>query len=84
MPKSRSPGTPRLTGTKVQFARANALLAYKSSSLPDIGGSVQQMIALQEEIKLHIEFCKEYGLQVEDIEREPEDQGTMLVLVHFE
>ncbi|KAH9872003.1 hypothetical protein J1614_006263 [Plenodomus biglobosus] len=60
----------------VQFARATALSAYKSSSLADIGQSVQQVVTLQEEIKLHIEFCREYGLSEDDIIREEEDQAT--------
>ena len=50
--------------------------AYKSSSLADIGRSVQQVVTLQEEIKLHIEFCREYGLEEEDIVRQEEDQAT--------
>lgn len=33
-------------------------------------------MTLQEEIKLHINFCKEYGLEEEDIQREEEDQAT--------
>lgn len=37
---------------------------------------MQQVVTLQEEIKLHIDFCKEYGLEVADIEREEEDQAT--------
>lgn len=61
---------------QIQFARANALSAYKSSSLVDIGRSVQQVVTLQEEIKLHIEFCKEYKLEEEDIIQEEEDQAT--------
>ncbi|KAL1607202.1 ATP-dependent RNA helicase dbp2 [Nothophoma quercina] len=60
----------------VQFARATALGAYKSSSLVDIGRSVQQVVTLQEEIKLHIDFCKEQGLSVRDIESQEEDQAT--------
>jgi len=60
----------------VQFARATALGAYKSSSLTDIGRSVQQVVTLQEEIKLHIDFCKEQGLSVKDIESQEEDQAT--------
>jgi thiaminase len=60
----------------VQFARANALSAYKSSSLKDIGRSVQQVVTLQEEIKLHVEFCKEFGLEEGDIVGEEEDQAT--------
>lgn len=65
-----------LTDFQVQFARATALGAYKSSSLTDIGRSVQQVVTLQEEIKLHIDFCKEQGLSVKDIESQEEDQAT--------
>jgi thiaminase len=61
----------------VQFARATALSAYKSSSLKDIGRSVQQVVTLQEEIKLHIDFCKEYGLEEADIVAQEEDQGNL-------
>jgi thiaminase len=60
----------------VQFARATALSAYKSNSLKDIGRSVQQVVTLQEEIKLHIEFSKEYGLEEADIIAQEEDQGS--------
>jgi thiaminase len=60
----------------VQFARATALSAYKSSTLKDIGRSVQQVVTLQEEIKLHIDFCKEYGLEEADIIAQEEDQGS--------
>lgn len=62
----------------VQFARANALSAYKSSSLKDIGRSVQQVVTLQEEIQLHIDFCKEYGLEEADIIGQEEDQGMLI------
>jgi hypothetical protein len=61
----------------VQFSRATALSAYKSSSLKDIGRSVQQVVTLQEEIKLHIAFCKEYGLEEADIVAQEEDQGSI-------
>ncbi|KAL7780070.1 hypothetical protein CFE70_010091 [Pyrenophora teres f. teres 0-1] len=60
----------------VQFSRATALSAYKSSNLQDIGMSVQQVVTLQEEIKLHINFCKEYGLSETDIINTEEDQAT--------
>lgn len=59
----------------VQFARATALSAYKSSSLKDIGRSIQQVVTLQKEIQLHIDFCKEYGLKEADITEQEEDQG---------
>ncbi|KAL5118041.1 trifunctional hydroxymethylpyrimidine kinase/phosphomethylpyrimidine kinase/thiaminase [Pleosporales sp. CAS-2024a] len=60
----------------VQFARATALSAYKSSSLKDIGRSVQQVVTLQKEIQLHIDFCKEYGLEEADITDQEEDRAT--------
>ncbi|KAH7088350.1 Phosphomethylpyrimidine kinase-domain-containing protein [Paraphoma chrysanthemicola] len=60
----------------VQFARANALSAYKSSTLKDIGRSVQQVVTLQEEIQLHIKFCQKYGLEEADIVNQEEDQAT--------
>lgn len=60
----------------MQFARATALSAYKSSNLSDIGRSVQQVVTLQEEIQLHIEFCKEYGLSEANIINQEEDQAT--------
>lgn len=37
---------------------------------------MKQVVTLQEEIQLHIDFCKEYGLSVQDIEDEEEDQAT--------
>lgn len=43
--------------------------------MADIGRSAKQVLHIQEEIKLHIEFCKDYGLSIEDIENEEEDQG---------
>jgi thiaminase len=37
---------------------------------------VQQVVTLQEEIQLHIDFCKGYGLSEADIINEEEDQAT--------
>ncbi|KAJ4304996.1 ATP-dependent RNA helicase dbp2 [Kalmusia sp. IMI 367209] len=59
----------------IHFARANALASYKSKSMTDIGRSAQQVLHLQEEIKLHIDFCKDYGLTPEDLEQQEEDQA---------
>ncbi|KAH7139027.1 Phosphomethylpyrimidine kinase-domain-containing protein [Dendryphion nanum] len=59
----------------IHFSRANALASYKSKSMADIGRSAQQVLHLQEEIKLHIEFCKDYDLSVEDIEAQEEEQA---------
>ncbi|ORY10411.1 Phosphomethylpyrimidine kinase-domain-containing protein [Clohesyomyces aquaticus] len=59
----------------IHFARANALASYKSKNMADTGRCAQQVLHLQEEIKLHVEFCKDYGLTVEDIENQEESQG---------
>lgn len=37
---------------------------------------MQQIVTLQEEIKLHIDFCKDQGLSVKEIESQEEDQAT--------
>ena len=37
---------------------------------------MQQVVTLQEEIQLHIDFCKEYGLSEADIIGKEEDQAT--------
>jgi hypothetical protein len=37
--------------------------------------SAQQVLNMQQELQLHIGFCKEYGMEVEDIENQEEDQG---------
>ena len=37
---------------------------------------MQQVVTLQEEIQLHIDFCKGYGLSEADIINEEEDQAT--------
>ncbi|CAI6340256.1 unnamed protein product [Periconia digitata] len=37
--------------------------------------SAQQVLHLQQEIKLHIDFCKDYGLSVSDLENQEEDQA---------
>ncbi|KAF2729047.1 hypothetical protein EJ04DRAFT_503080 [Polyplosphaeria fusca] len=59
----------------IHFARANALASYKSKSMEDIGRSAQQVLHLQEEIKLHISFCQDYSLSVSDLEEHAEDQA---------
>ncbi|PSN66793.1 hypothetical protein BS50DRAFT_600440 [Corynespora cassiicola Philippines] len=61
----------------IQFSRANALAGYKSKNLRDIRRSAEIVLHIQEEINLHIDFCKGYGLSIEDIEGQEEDQGTV-------
>ncbi|EON64608.1 hypothetical protein W97_03841 [Coniosporium apollinis CBS 100218] len=59
----------------IHFARANALAAYKAKSLEDIKRSAENVTHIQEEVKLHIEYCKEFGLSQDEIENEEESEG---------
>ncbi|KAK3079081.1 hypothetical protein LTS18_005788, partial [Coniosporium uncinatum] len=59
----------------IHFSRANALLAYKSKSMEDLRKSSQSVVHLQEEMKLHIEFCRDFGLSPEEIEDQEESQA---------
>jgi ATP-dependent RNA helicase DDX5/DBP2 len=44
--------------------------------------SAQQVLNMQQELQLHIGFCKEYGMEVEDIENQEEDQGECQFQLH--
>ncbi|KAF1982236.1 thiamine biosynthesis protein-like protein (Thi-4) [Aulographum hederae CBS 113979] len=59
----------------IQFSRANALLAYKARSLGDLRTAVDNVAHLQEEMKLHIQFCDEFGLSPEEVEGQEESQA---------
>ncbi|KAF1812986.1 thiamine biosynthesis protein-like protein (Thi-4) [Eremomyces bilateralis CBS 781.70] len=59
----------------IQFARANALAAYKAKTLADIQQAVNAVADIQRETALHITFCEEYGLSKSDIERAEESQA---------
>lgn len=41
--------------------------------------SAEIVLHIQEEINLHIDFCKGYGLSIEDIEGQEEDQGMCTI-----
>ncbi|KAM0721554.1 hypothetical protein Q7P37_002479 [Cladosporium fusiforme] len=59
----------------IQFARANALASYKSTSLDDIAGGAAIVTHIRHEINLHIGECKEFGLTQEDMEQYEESQA---------
>ncbi|KAJ9645971.1 trifunctional hydroxymethylpyrimidine kinase/phosphomethylpyrimidine kinase/thiaminase [Coniosporium apollinis] len=59
----------------IHFSRANALAAYKAKSLEDIKRSAENVTHIQEEVKLHIEYCKEFGLSQDEIENEEESEA---------
>lgn len=49
------------------FARTNALAAYKSQSMDSIVASAQIVLHIETEMKLHLEYCKEFGLSKSEI-----------------
>lgn len=49
----------------VQYARAVCLAAYKAKSAEDMFAGANCVLHIQEEMKLHVEYCKEFGLSVE-------------------
>lgn len=62
----------------IQFARAYALAAYKSQSLDDIRQAAGGLAAIADvEMRLHVEFCKGWGLTEADMAATPEAQETM-------
>lgn len=51
----------------IQFARANSLAAYKAKHIEDIDRSAAIVRHIFQEMNLHIEYCKGFGLSREDI-----------------
>ncbi|KAF2834931.1 hypothetical protein M501DRAFT_1008888 [Patellaria atrata CBS 101060] len=58
----------------IHFARANALAAYKAKSLDNIARSAKNVAHIKEELKLHLEFCDDFGLSRDEVESSEEDQ----------
>ncbi|EZF19765.1 phosphomethylpyrimidine kinase [Trichophyton rubrum D6] len=56
----------------VNFARSNALAAYKSHTVDEIAMSAQIVLHIQHEMKLHLDYCASFGLSKEDIESSKE------------
>lgn len=54
------------------FARTNALAAYKSQSMDAIVASAQIVLHIETEMKLHLEYCREFGLSKDDIVKQRE------------
>ncbi|ROT42078.1 phosphomethylpyrimidine kinase THI20 [Sodiomyces alkalinus F11] len=59
----------------VHFARANALASYKAKQIEDVvaGAKIVQHIA--HEMKLHIDYCAQFGITVPQIEATMEHQA---------
>jgi thiaminase II len=60
-----------------QFARTNALAAYKGADMEDIVASAQIVLGVHKEMELHVEYCREFGISKEEMERSKESQATV-------
>ena len=56
----------------VQFSRANALAAYKASTMEDISMSAQIVSHIHREMSLHIDYCAGFGVSKEEMEASEE------------
>ncbi|SBW02002.1 conserved hypothetical protein [uncultured Alphaproteobacteria bacterium] len=61
----------------IQFARANALAAYKGRSLADIRAAADALGAILGEMDLHVRLCARWGLSPADLEAAPEHVATV-------
>ncbi|SPO02903.1 probable thiamin biosynthesis protein thi-4 [Cephalotrichum gorgonifer] len=59
----------------IHFARAHALAAYKATNSGNIIRSNEIVTHIFREIKLHIEYCKSFGISIDEIESTPEMQA---------
>ena len=61
----------------IQFARAWALAAYKSRTIPDIRAAQAGLAAILDETELHVRLCGRWGLTPETLAAAPEHQATV-------
>jgi hydroxymethylpyrimidine kinase/phosphomethylpyrimidine kinase len=61
----------------VNFARMGALSAYKSKTIDGISASSHFVLHIEEEMALHLAYCKEFGLSKEKIEGEKESLANI-------
>ena len=61
----------------IQFARANALAAFKSRSLADIRASADSLEAILTETDLHVRLTEQWGIDPAALEAAPEKQSTV-------
>ena len=60
-----------------QFARTNALAAYKSNDMEEIAASAQIVLGVQKEMALHLEYCQDFGISKQEMEATQESQATV-------
>lgn len=61
----------------IQFARANALAAYKGHTLDDLIAGQRGLSAIIEETELHVRLCAGWGLSREDLNAAAEHPATI-------
>ena len=61
----------------VQYARANALAAYKSRTLGEVEAAAQGLSATIHETNLHRRLTERWGISAEELERAPEKKSTV-------
>lgn len=61
----------------IQFARANALAAYKSRSLDDITEATQSLSSILAETELHRRLTGRWGIFPAELDAAPEKQATV-------
>ncbi|GAP89316.1 putative phosphomethylpyrimidine kinase [Rosellinia necatrix] len=59
----------------VHFARANALASYKAKNIRDIAAGAKIVQHIHTEMRLHIDYCKSFGIGIEEIEATEEHQA---------
>ncbi|KAJ8123590.1 hypothetical protein ONZ43_g499 [Nemania bipapillata] len=59
----------------VHFARANALASYKAKNIRDIAAGAKIVQHIHTEMKLHVDYCKSFGIEMEEIEATEEHQA---------
>lgn len=61
----------------IQFARANALAAFKSRNLADLKASASALTTILAETDLHVRLTEQWGIAPEELTAAPEKQGTV-------
>ncbi|KAI9782648.1 MAG: hypothetical protein M1835_003990 [Candelina submexicana] len=56
----------------VQFARANALAAYKAKTMDSVAKSAEVVLHVHREMSMHIDYCNSFGLSRHEMESEEE------------
>ncbi|KAL9088391.1 MAG: hypothetical protein Q9159_003091 [Coniocarpon cinnabarinum] len=60
----------------IQYARANALAAYKAPTIADTADSASIVAHMMEEMNTHLSYCAEFGLDQAALESHDEDMAT--------